>query len=225
MKCMQSPKYFLVVMVLGWVLFHIAQQHVDAQEQIQIPKDQSMMDESRTLIGVERLVALARNYIGGKLPTEVYQSIPVPLRSQKNSRVIFLYGASVLRPNDGLWLIAPDHQLLMDAVSGDVILLQPIIPTDLGVEDKAGSVLGRSTLPQGRTPEEFFKLKVRFYELYDLLHPYFIKGGVEVSNEIREAAREFKLLFPQMIKSPLLRYYQAVGHEYFMWLDEVARAK
>lgn len=173
---------------------------------------------------VDALMKAARNFIGGKLPTETYQSLPIPMHIQGKIVAGFLLGPSVLRPMEGMWLIAPTHRLYLDVTTGEGLLLQSIQPSDFGVSVNAGHTLGKhDMLAGGRTPEEYLASQKRLYLAYDLLWEPFNRKSSKVNAETRSAASEFKETFSLVGEAPLMPFYSAFGRDFFDWLDQVTK--
>lgn len=173
---------------------------------------------------IESLIEVATSNMNAKLPEESHQSYPLPVRTAKGLRIVFIYCPSVLRPAEGLWLIAPTHLVNLDARSGELVTMESITPAYFGINDKEGKVLGRyNMLPEKRTPEEFFDMRGRLYRDFDGLIEPFSRGKTTVPKEIQAMATEFKNLFSKVSEEPLLIYYEAIGKEFFEWLKIVSR--
>lgn len=175
-------------------------------------------------MSVDALMKSARGYIGGKLPTETHQSLPIPLRIQGRLVAGFLLCTSVVRPMEGVWLFAPNHHLYLDVMTGEAVLMQPVNPADFNVGVEKGQNLGRyNMLAGGRTPEEFMALQRRLYHAYDQLWEPFGRGQIELSEQARAAVIEFKEVFPLIAEEPLIPFYRVLGRDFFQWLDNATK--
>jgi hypothetical protein len=170
------------------------------------------------------LVESARARAATSMPTESYQSYPIPGEARGARRVTFLHGISRLEFGSGLYLIAPSFRIDLDAATGGVLDATPIAPSDLGVADEPGKTLGRFGLPKGVSPEDYVKAREALLDAYDrLLGPWYA-GEVppETGRSSRAAAPEMKRVFAVVGEPPLAPYYAAVGRAFFAWVNELA---
>lgn len=171
-----------------------------------------------------QLVEAARAKASTVLPTESYQSYPIPREAGRASRVTFLHGISRLEFGSGLFLLAPSHRIDLDAATGEVLESSPVAPAELGVGDEPGKTLGRFGLPKGVSAEEYTKAREALLDAYDrLLGPWY--GGEparEAPRAARAAAGEWKRAFAVVGEPPLARYYAEVGKAFFRWVEELA---
>jgi hypothetical protein len=133
-----------------------------------------------------------------------------------------LYSPQRLVPFKGAFLLPPNYRALVDANTGQFVDLTAVSPADLGRADPEDKFLGVFNIPAGVTPEQYTADQARLYQLYDLLLPAFAAGRAAVPEQIKEAAAEFRGLFPRVAEPPLEPYYQAVGNAFFDWLARVA---
>jgi len=182
---------------------------------------------------VVKLIEQARLYPAGALPRGTHQSYPVPVPGAKGLRVAFFYcTAMIIRPGEGLQLLTPSYVAFLDATTGEFELLKAVVPGEFGQKHKEDEILGKYlTLPE-RMAAEFLTRQVLLYQAYDALLPAFAVDQADVPPQAKKAAREaqdvqkaavqFRSLFPAVTEGPLQGYYQALGKDFFAWLNRLA---
>jgi hypothetical protein len=174
-------------------------------------------------LAVQDLIAAAATPAAA-LPDETHQSFPIPIHVPAGYRVAFMFCRSNVTMKIGLRLMPPSYVAELDAVTGKPIRMWHVSPSDFGRADPEHQFLGRyDMLPDGRTPEQYHELRAKLLVVYDVLIPVFGDRPTQVPSEIREAAADFLVLFPQVIEQPLQPYYQVLGREFFAWLEQVSR--
>jgi hypothetical protein len=170
---------------------------------------------------VVHLTNMARRYLASALAPEFLQSQPIPVPGPKALRVAFLFGKGmIIEPGEGLQLMPPSYLGFLNAVTGDVEELRAVTPGELGQKHKEEELIGRYlTLPERMMPE-FLTKQARLQQVYDTLLPAFAGLKPGDSAEVKRAAGEFKTLFAQVSEGPWLPYYQAVGKQFFAWLEK-----
>jgi hypothetical protein len=171
---------------------------------------------------VRELVKLAQFGPAASLPDETHQSLPIPLPPAGRSvTVAFLFLPSHAQRGVGLLLSAPSHRALIDAASGKVAEMKAVTPSELGVGDKVGKILGTFALPKGMSSEQYRVEQEHLYDAYDVLLPAWVAGlkAADAGSRVRSAAREFTRLFARVSEPPLAPYYRTVGRAFFTWVQ------
>ncbi|EYF01317.1 Hypothetical protein CAP_8471 [Chondromyces apiculatus DSM 436] len=97
-------------------------------------------------------------------------------------------------------------------------------PKDFQQPHAIHQVIGTYEIPSHLSRQQFIELREALYRVYDLTMPAFRSGPRDALPEVRDAARSFLQLFPQVAEQPLLLYYQAAGREFFAWLRAIISA-
>ena len=170
---------------------------------------------------IQELIEIAQMGPAASLADETHQSYPIPLSPTCPLQVAFLFCPSRLQRRVGLQLLPPMHRAVLDAATGKVLEMRKVTPSELGVPDDPGTVLGVFGLPKGMSSEEFLKEQGQLRDAYDVLLPYYAAGmGLgEAGSRAQKAASEFLRLFPRVTEPPLAPYYRALGEKFFRWLQ------
>jgi len=154
------------------------------------------------------------------LPTATHRCYPIPLLRSGGYAIAFMYCPCSVTPEEGLWLYPPDHMAELDAYSGQLLQMRAIVPADFDRTDAPDALLGQcDLLPNGRTGEQYRELRRRLLEAYNLLLPAYATGISRLAN-VRQPARDFLELFPQVSEQPLEPYYQDLGRDFFTWVKQ-----
>jgi len=177
---------------------------------------------SEELMSVVQLTTVARVYPAGALPAGTHQSYPIPLPDPKGLRMAFFFcRAEIVTPRAGLQLWPPSYVAFLNARTGKFQELRAVTPKEYGQRHAEDKPMGPYlTLPERMAPE-FLTAQVRWCQAYDEIIPAFLAGLVKPAPEVRQSVAEFRALFPQVTEPPLLPYYQALGKEFFGWLNRV----
>jgi hypothetical protein len=129
----------------------------------------------------------------------------------------------IVRAPEGVQIFPPTHIASFRIDTGTLINMKKVDPAHFSQKDPANEVLGAAQMPKGLTFESFMKLRRELFEAEDrLLAPF--RDGVEgLAEEQKDAARRFRRLFDQLHESVLSPYYEALGNEFFKWLEGAAR--
>lgn len=174
------------------------------------------------LKSVRQLYDFARNKAAVKLPIETHQSYPIPQPPTLGSvSVAYLYLTSRLQAGAGLFLVAPGHRALLNAATGELLEMKAVTPSELGVNDPPGKILGTFGLPKGMSSEQYLVEQGQLYDAYDVLLPAWAAGSkaADAGTRVRAAAREFTGLFARVSEPPLAPYYRSVGRAFFTWVQ------
>lgn len=170
------------------------------------------------MLSIKIIVQSAGRCIATLLPLETHMSYPVPV---PGSRVAFLYCKANVVYGQGIYLLPPSHLAFVNAEDAS-LKLNPVRPTELGQFDPEEEVLGIYKMPEGVTEEEFLASKALLYRSYDALLPAFYANQANLSPDLWQSVRDFRLSFKQVSEEALLRYYHAAGRDFFAWLDQVS---
>jgi len=171
------------------------------------------------LQNVENLVLMARRH-SFALPAETRQSLPIPVRDNRGLRIAFLFCPERAVIGKGIWLRPPAYRAFVNCQSGKFEELAAVVPGDFGQKHPPDEFLTVFKSLEGVTWKEYVTLQKRLYELYDLLLPPF---AARRTAGIKTIGVEFRELFARISETPLQPYYQAVGQEFFAWLEQVVR--
>jgi len=169
----------------------------------------------------EAIIQSAGRCIATVLPLETHLSYPIPLRGGMESFAAFLYCKANVVYDQGIYLLPPSHLGLVNCNDGS-LKIRLTRPTEFGQIDPQEEVLGVYKTPEGVSDEEFLASKALLYRSYDVLLPAFFANQTNLSPEVRQSVRDFRLSFKQVSEEALLRYYHAAGRDFFAWLDQVA---
>ncbi len=169
------------------------------------------------------LMRLGRVHVMNQVPEQSRQSLPVPVRLQKELRVAFFYAPAQALP--GVNRLAPPHFLAyLDATTGALISVAPVAPSHFNLPHEVNSLLGEFRLPQGMNAEQYLLERERLFGLYANLVPPWLDGAKPGAANLRLLGTEFLRSFGQVSEPPLMPYYHALGREFFDWVRAVARA-
>jgi hypothetical protein len=73
-------------------------------------------------------------------------------------------------------------------------------------------------------PEDIIPEFERIWTLYDMLIPAFLKTDGSVSDEIKQAARQYVHYFDRHAEKPLLPYYDVFSGDFLRWVGRVANS-
>lgn len=168
------------------------------------------------------LMKLGRIHVSATVPEQSRQSLPVPLRIGETLQVAFFYCPSQALP--GVVRMAPPHYLArLDPASGALISLVPVTPATFHLAHPAREELGKYSLPEGMSIDQYFALRDRLFWLYDQLTPAFAQDPQSQRIDLKPLAAEFLRGFEMLSEPPVRPYYDALGADYFRWLRAIAR--
>jgi hypothetical protein len=155
-----------------------------------------------SFVSVNRIIQQAECHPLEALPAGTHQSYPFPARGGRSgSQMIFFYcPAKILDPRAGLTLWPPTYVAYLSAANARFEELKAVAPGDFGQRHPAD------------------KPQIKWIQDYDIILPCFAAKAVGLSDEQRQAAREFSTLLPEIVESPLMPYFQAAAAEFFDWL-------
>lgn len=173
---------------------------------------------------VVEIIEHARLHPAGALAPDTHQSYPIPIVRTADVEMAFLYcKGMVLVPKEGLQLWPPHYVAFLSARSCRFERLQSVTPADFGRHsDPADRPIGGCLTLAERSTESFLTKQARFYQAYDDLLPSFAASSPAATESSKRAAKEYLLLFGEVTEPPLLPYYQNLGHEFFLWLRQLA---
>jgi len=171
---------------------------------------------------IVQIIEQARLYPAAVQPLGTHQSYPVPVQGDQGLRLAFLYcKAMIVRPREGLQLWPPNYIAFMVAGTGRFDQLKAVAARDFGQTYTMDQPIGVYLTAAERLADSFLTKQARLYQTYDQLLPAFARRTNAVPSEVKQAADEFRSLFPEVAEAPLLPYYQHVGSEFFDWLTRV----
>jgi hypothetical protein len=154
------------------------------------------------------------------LPDETHRSLPVPSGPAGKATIAFLFCPEAYGEDMKLLLTTPEYVAYLAVDDGHVLRMQAVTPADFGLRHAPGQVIGGWGVEaiEG-TPEQIGEMWQRLLSLYEVILPAFVRSNGAVTNEVRQAAREFRTLFMRIAEQPLIPYYRALGKAFFAWLD------
>jgi len=175
---------------------------------------------------IEELTQLAEREIGFFEGGGPSQSLPVPVRRQRQVLIAFMVYFYAFKP-DMSWVSPPGEVIWLDPVSGKLIAKTNVTPADFGQPTPRSFDEGmkewKFSMPPGMTVDSFDKLNDRLFVLYDILFEVWATKPSTRSSALHATAREFVKAFDAISEPPLLPYYNALGREYFEWVRALAR--
>ena len=151
------------------------------------------------------------------------QSLPVPTRHQNQMAIAFMFCSWIIRPGP-LRIWPPSEVAWLDPVSGKFITSVKVSPADFGQTHSANEPMkGEEGKLSGVSVESFIEMRNRLFALYDVLFEVWATNPSTRSSALQSAAREFLKIFDQISEPPLRPYYDALGREYFEWVQALAK--
>ena len=151
------------------------------------------------------------------------QSLPVPIRRQDQSLIAFMFCFYTFMP-DLVQIWPPDTVVWLDPVDGKLIAKTAVSPADFGQTPPANEGFEwKFSMPPGMTTDSYAELRKHFFALYDALFEVWATSPSARSSALQNAAREFLNIFDWVSEPPLLSYYNALGREYFEWVQALAQ--
>ena len=169
-----------------------------------------------------QLSRVTRIIASGPVSDQHRQSLPIPVLKPEGLFILFFYSPALARPKQPTNLWPPDYIMELNASTGKFKELKAVLPRDFGQTDTPETMIGSSGIPDGMSLEEYDRKETRLYEVYDILLPHFIAQKGSVVPDVALVAKEFKQLFPIISDPPSRRYYDAAGHKFFQWVDNIA---
>jgi len=150
---------------------------------------------------------------------ETGYSLPIPMMAEKKLLITRLaYGTRVL-PQRGVYIMPPSHSLVADYASGKFIAVEELDVRAAGVKLPPAGDAWMHQAKQFATPQERLAAYERLYDLYDAVLPTFLARR-PVDADAKKAVREFHELFRELAEKPLQPYYDALGKEFFTWVEQ-----
>ncbi|MET0009695.1 MAG: hypothetical protein ABW124_08105 [Candidatus Thiodiazotropha sp. 6PLUC9] len=78
--------------------------------------------------------------------------------------------------------------------------------------------------PSFENPNEIIPEFERIWTLYDILIPEYIRGSMNVSSEIKQAAKAYVGYFERHAEKPLMPYYELFSGEFLRWIGQIANS-
>jgi hypothetical protein len=174
------------------------------------------------LASVTRLIKKADLYLGPSSGPTTHRSLPVPIHGPTGLRVAFMYApGGKTEGSPGLLLYAPNYLAFFDVEVGEFEELKAVDPGELGTNLPSGQPIGTHS-PGSSSADELASKQALLYRDYDVLMGSFGAGLTSVSQDVRDAAREYMELFHKLAEPPLFPYYQFLGRQFFGWLSQIA---
>jgi len=170
-----------------------------------------------------QLVKVARINASGPVPEQHRQSLPIPVLRPEGLFILFFYSPALARPKQPTNLWPPEYIMELNVSTGKFKELKSVLSRDFGQTDAPETMIGTSAMPDGMSFEEYERKENRLYEVYDILLPHFIAHKDTVGPDVALVAKEFKQLFHIVSDLPSRRYYEATGHKFFRWVNDIAR--
>ncbi|MGH8219317.1 MAG: hypothetical protein ACREUT_12265 [Steroidobacteraceae bacterium] len=178
--------------------------------------------DPKSYLSAEQLYALGRTATLQSVPEQSRESLPIPVRGPGGLTVAFFFCPSLAIPRAGVKMAPPHYLVTLDPSTGRVRELRAVVPAEFGRRDAPDAPLGLFNLPAGMTPAQYLEQRGTLFVLYDRLLPAFAHPHEPVSALTRAAAKQFGELFAVLEEPPVAPYYNAVGRDFFDWLQEAA---
>jgi len=169
----------------------------------------------------EHLNKLARMRSSGAVPEQYRQSLPVPILRDGSTWLAFFYCPSMFLPGKPVQLKAPRFRLTLDPRTGSLVELKAVTAREFGIRDTGDHFIGTFGLPQGMTAADYMAKLARFCTLLDQLLPLYGGPAPSASPSLKRISNELHHLFLELSEPPLHPYYQALGKDFFTWLDRL----
>lgn len=149
-------------------------------------------------------------------------SLPFVDKSRGTLQVVFFfYGTAI---GGGQYQIFPAHHVMrIDPLSGAVTQLAASQPRDFGLTDNPNQPLSSVVFDPRPDPDaarQFARID-RFMEISPRVWSAYASG--KVAPDMKPVLKEYLQLFTDVAKVPLVRYYKAIGADFFTWLDGAAK--
>ncbi|HDM78583.1 MAG TPA: hypothetical protein ENG51_19290 [Deltaproteobacteria bacterium] len=165
-------------------------------------------------------VVEANQQVQEMIPDELARSYPVLVRKNGKYLVAFMFFFKKGMPPDPPQISTPRYLLLADPVTGEVVSLTRVTPSDFGIDLPESKPLGVHTLGKKMTMDEFLEMKSQLISLYDEVFGIYRNYEGSVSPEERKVLSNFVRLFDILVEKPLLPFYKALNPEFFSWLKK-----
>ena len=176
------------------------------------------------LLGVSKIIQLAKLYPAAVMPELTHQSLPIPVATPKGLCLTFLFcHAEIEESSKGYQLWPPNHRASMNAETGKFEELATVTPSSFNQPHPTDKPIGSYPHVAERMEDAFLNLLVSFYQAYDAVLHAFAGGEPPTSPNARPAAQEFARLFAEVSEKPLLPYYQVIGKDFFRWMSAATR--
>lgn len=176
------------------------------------------------LLGVSKIIQLAKLYPAAVMPELTHQSLPIPVATSKGLVLTFLYcHAEIEEAAKGYQLWPPNHRATMNAETGKFEELATVTSSSFNLPHPMDKPIGNYAHVAERMEDAFLNLLVAFYQTYDTVLHAFAGGEQLTSQEIKQAARDFERFFSEVAEKPLGPYYQVIGKDFFQWIAAATR--
>ncbi len=151
----------------------------------------------------------------------IERGITLPLIKVENRHVMVRRLIYFTRTTpEGTYITEPQYEAIVDLTEGAFITIRrfatkvPNLPPAPWIHNR----------PRFDTPDEIIPEFERIWTLYDMLIPAFLKGGSNVSPEIKQAAKLFSQYFERHAEKPLTAYYDWFSGDFLRWIGRVANS-
>ncbi len=180
-------------------------------------------DPMPVLLPISKVIEQARLHPLAVMPKYTHQSFPIPVRGgRRGLQMYFLYcPAKIEDPQKGLSLWSPKYLAILDAYTGQMNEIRKISTGELGPRHSSDQHLGYCRTPGQAMEDEHLLKLANWYQAFDIISPLFVARSYGLTAEEQEVARKLTKLNADLFEPPLNIYYQAVGREYYDWLQLV----
>ena len=148
------------------------------------------------------------------LPNKLPQQLAVTL---------FFYRTSI---GGGKYKIFPPHHIMeLDPVTGAVIQFRASTPRDFGISQPPNEPIYAIDFKPKPDPnaKNFFAKAKRFDEISPTVWELYDTGKDNVDPGKRALIQEYRALFNEVAKKPLVPYYTALAPDFFRWLEAASK--
>jgi hypothetical protein len=150
----------------------------------------------------------------------IESGITLPMVKIENDKVIVrrLIYFTRTTPEYGAFITEPQHMAVYD-LSGETFVALKGFETDVSNLSPPPWIHNK---PAFDKPEDIVPEFERIWTHYDVLIPAFLEGGAGISEEIRQAARQYVHYFERHAEKPLLPYYDVFSGDFLRWIRGIA---
>lgn len=150
-----------------------------------------------------------------------HHAFPLPTLEGGKLRMAVISCPAATKPG-GVRLSEPTFLAIYDPETGARVDLRTAAQGELGGPVGHDREIGVERLAPGQTREMFLRDEAAIAAAVDTLLVPFAAQMKAVSPAQKQAAADFKRLFPHVAEAPLMTYLRHVGRDWFAWLDQVA---
>lgn len=168
---------------------------------------------------ISEIVRLASNYVGAALPPLTHQSPPIPVRTERDIAVAFLYyHGEVVDAQKKFQVWPPSYLASFRLGDGQFQEIVAFTPSAIGFDHDLAVALGTGFSPPEKMNPSYISQLARYCQSVDLLLPTF-SAQAKIADDLRSAAKDAVGSLSAILEPPLRPFVERVGSNFFRWLN------